>query len=64
MKTGESSHAPAGEASSAEASGVEYHAHDADTFSSLLWIPHIKHRVSYASMEVRWFFICNLNNII
>ena len=62
------------EASGAEASGAEtsgadapfgdYPPHHPDTFSPLLWTPHVRHRVSLASMEVRWFCIPNLNSII
>ncbi len=66
--------ASSAEASGAETSGTEtsgadtpfgdYPPHHPDTFSPLLWTPHVRHRVSLASMEVRWFCIPNLNSII
>ncbi|KAF3332797.1 hypothetical protein FCM35_KLT02374 [Carex littledalei] len=44
------------EASGAETSGADapfgdYPPHHPDTFSPLLWTPHVRHRVSLASME-------------
>ena len=57
------------EASGAETSGADapfgdYPPHHPDTFSPLLWTPHVRHRVSLVSMEVRWICIPNLNSII
>ena len=57
---GSSSSTEAPSASGAEALGANHATHAADTFSPLLWIPHVQHRVALASIEVRWF----LNNLI
>ena len=52
---GSSSSTEAPSASGAEALGADHATHAADTFSPLLWIPHVRHRVTLASTEVCWF---------
>ena len=52
---GSSSSTEAPSASGAEPLGADHATHAADTFSPLLWIPHIQHRVALASTEVSCF---------